>query len=140
MQYLGNLKYFSKIIFLSFSFFTEKIVEVLVLVIGVVADSASATHSYGFYCNPILLWILQSISLLSQGFKFLDDQTKPSVVHKTEYTLLENFSNSKNPPMKKIPFFFLQLNIDNGKPTLIVCLRIENLMGFVIMNIEYFNQ
>ena len=97
MQYLGNLKYFSKIIFLSFSFFTEKIVEVLVLVIGVVADSASATHSYGFYCNPILLWILQSISLLSQGFKFLDDQTKPSVVHKTEYTLLENFSTLRTP-------------------------------------------
>ena len=97
MQYLGNLKYFSKIIFLSFSFFTEKIVGVLVLVIGVVADSASATHSYGFYCNPILLWILQSISLLSQGFKFLDDQTKPSVVHKTEYTLLENFSTLRTP-------------------------------------------
>lgn len=136
MQYLGNLKYFSKIIFLSFSFFTEKIVEVLVLVIGVVADSASATHSYGFYCNPILLWILQPISLLKQGFKFLDDQTMPSVVHKTECRLLENFSNSKNPPMKKIPFFFLQLNIDNGKPTLIVCLIIENLIQFVIMNIS----
>ena len=87
--------------------------EILVLVIGVVVNSASATHSYGFYCNPILLWILQSISLFSQGFKFLDDQTKPSVVHKTEGRLLENFSNSKNPPMKKIPFFFLQLNIDN---------------------------
>ena len=71
--------------------------EDLILVTGVVADSASATHSYGFYCNPILLWILQSISLLSQGFKFLDDQTKPSVVHKTEYTLLENFSTLRTP-------------------------------------------
>ena len=110
--------------------------EDLILVTGVVADSASATHSYGFYCNPILLWILQPISLLKQGFKFLDDQTMPSVVHKTECRLLENFSNSKNPPMKKIPFFFLQLNIDNGKPTLIVCLIIENLIQFVIMTIS----
>lgn len=110
--------------------------EDLILVTGVFADSASATHSYGFYCNPILLWILQPISLLKQGFKFLDDQTMPSVVHKTECRLLENFSNSKNPPMKKIPFFFLQLNIDNGKPILIVCLIIENLIQFVIMNIS----
>lgn len=110
--------------------------EDLILVIGVVADSASATNSYGFYCNPVFLWILQPISLLKQGFKFLDDQTKPSVIHKTECRLLENFSNSKNPPMKKIPFFFLQLNIDNWKPTLIVCSIIENLIRFVIMNIS----
>ena len=110
--------------------------EDLILVIGVVADSASATNSYGFYCNPIFLCILQPVSLLKQGFKFLDDQTKPSVVHKTEGRLLENFSNSKNPPMKKIPFFFLQLNIDNWKPTLIVCSIIENLIRFVIMNIS----
>ena len=88
--------------------------EDLILVIGVVADSASATNSYGFYCNPVFLWILQPISLLKQGFKFLDDQTKPSVIHKTECRLLENFSNSKNPPMKKIPFFFLQFKSEFG--------------------------
>ena len=83
VQSSGNFKYFFKIFFLSFYFFTEKR-EDLILVIGVIADSASATHSCDFYCNPVLLWILQPISLLKQGFKFLDDQTKPSVVHKTK--------------------------------------------------------
>ena len=113
--------------------------EDLILVIGVVADSASATNSYGFYCNPIFLCILQPVSLLKQGFKFLDDQTKPSVVHKPEYTLLENFSTLRTPQWR-ISIFFLQLYIGSWKPILIVCLRIENLMEFVIMNIEYFNQ
>ena len=80
--------------------------ENLILVIGVVADSASATHSYGFYSNSIVKWILQPISLLHQGFKFLDDQTKPSILQKMEYRSLKNFSNSENLPMKDFYFVF----------------------------------
>ena len=92
VQYSNNFKYLKKFFF-SFFFFTEKTEEILISVIGVVvADSASTAHSYGSYYNPILPWILQPISLHNQGFKFLDEQTNPSVVHKMYYRLLENFS------------------------------------------------
>lgn len=107
---LRQFKIFFKNNFSLFSFFTEKIVEVLVLVIGVVADSASATHSYGFLLQSYFA-LDSTISLLSQGFKFLDDQTK-LLVHKTEYTLLENFSTLE-PLNEGFPFFFLQLYIDS---------------------------
>nr|XP_042106560.1 uncharacterized protein LOC101108915 isoform X1 [Ovis aries] len=96
---LDNMSFFSSwikaifIIGLAFPLYSEKTEEILISVIGVVvADSASTAHSYGSYYNPILPWILQPISLHNQGFKFLDEQTNPSVVHKMYYRLLENFS------------------------------------------------
>lgn len=82
--------------------------EVLVLVIGVVADSASATHSMAFIATHFALD--STISLLSQGFKFLDDQTKPSVVHKTEYTLLI-FFNSLRTLNEGFPFSFFNYTL-----------------------------
>ena len=35
------------------------------------ADSAYTIHSYGFYGNAVLQWILQPISLVNQAFLYI---------------------------------------------------------------------